>query len=363
VGLMETKNVGDSVPRRRVLVDMLKIPPVFLGVGTLTDLEAFLQKYGVSQPQGSSSVSKASENEVSLYRDALAVHWTMYYAGTLQDIPTLQHWSRRIELAASEHSVSQQSLECFICGYYQLLATVYGDKLRFLEAFQYLDDAQEIAASQDNKPLQATIFYRQAMARLNQRKFALAKAPAEMAESLVHYADKSLQGEIYQTAGLTYALMAQDEQDKTKALKLLDEAGKIASNEDNLGVDVHHVRFNPGRYALTRADTLISLGRPNAALKLLDEADEQLPFDQRKRRGYMQILQGEAYLKKKELDTAISYLQSAFDVSSVIHSDYNIGYIARLCKKLSESGYGNSPALGTLKRSLWEYQAKQVSSI
>src|SRR5436305_11041796 len=98
--------------------DALNIPPVFLGIGTLADLEAFLQACGTAQPQGKSPIH---ENEVSLYQDALELHWGMHYAGTLQDIPTIQRWSQRIELAASKYSVHQQSLEETVCEYYRLL--------------------------------------------------------------------------------------------------------------------------------------------------------------------------------------------------------------------------------------------------
>jgi tetratricopeptide (TPR) repeat protein len=355
VGLMETQNFAtDSISRRRALADTLKIPPIFLGIGTLADLEAFLRGDAATQLQ----TSTLHENEIHLYEEALAVHWNMFYAGTLQDLPTLQYWSQRLELAASEHSTFQRPLEGLICGYYQLLATIHADKRKFAEVWQYLDDALDIASAQGNKSLQAAIYYRYVKCRLEERRFPQAKAPADMALSLVQDVDKSLQQVIYQHAGLTYALTAQDKKDRAKATKLLDLAGSIAKDKNNMGQDTHVVRSGPGRYALGRADTLITLGELTEALTELDEADDLLPFDQRKRRGYMDILRGEAYIKKMELDTATSYLQSAFATSSTIHSEYNIGYIARLCKLLSESSYGSSPDVARLKRSLREYQSK-----
>ena len=356
IGLMETKNLTeDSISRRRALADALNIPPVLLGIGTLADLEAFLQACGTSQSHGNVSDRTINEHEMSLYKETLAIHWNMHYAGTLQDIQTLLYWSNRIELAASEHSASQQSLEELICGYDQLLARAYTDKRQYTDALKHLDSAHEIASVLRNKPLEAAVCYRYIYCRLDQRKFALAKAPADRALDLVRYADRSLQGQIYQGAGLTYALTALDEEDRKRAWKLLDLAGNIA-DEDDLGVDFHHARFNVGDYASGRADTLITLGQPTKALELLDEADERLPADQKIRRGYIQILQGEAYIKKKEFDTATTYLQDAFDASSVIRSDYNVGYIDRLCKQLGKSSYGTSPAVATLKRLVREYK-------
>ena len=65
-------------------------------------------------------------------------------------------------------------------------------------------------------------------------------------------------------------------------------------------------------------------------------------------------------MKKKAFDTATIYLQNAFDTSSVIHSDYNIGYIDRLCRQLSKSSYGTSPAVATLRRLVRQYQEGQA---
>src|SRR5579859_4560029 len=187
IGLMETKNLTeDSISRRRALAEALNIPPVFLGIGTLADLEAFLRTSNPSQFSRNSSDRTVNKHEMELYKEALAVHWNMHYAGTLQDIQTLLYWSNRIELAVREHSASQQSLEELICGYYQILAVALADKLTFSEAFPHLDDAYRIAYSQGNKSLEAAIFYRQTMVRLDQgvelpklqRNFILAKAPA-----------------------------------------------------------------------------------------------------------------------------------------------------------------------------------------
>src|SRR5579864_5623999 len=89
IGLMETKNLTeDSISRRRALAEALNIPPVFLGIGTLADLEAFLRVCGTSQSHVFLAVN---ENEASLFKDALEIHWGMHYAGTLQGIRTLQY--------------------------------------------------------------------------------------------------------------------------------------------------------------------------------------------------------------------------------------------------------------------------------
>src|SRR5579859_3330726 len=83
IGLMETKNVTeDSISRRRALAEALNIPPVFLGIGTLADLEAFLRVSSTSQPHGNVGDRTINEHEMSLFKEGLAVHWNMHYTGT-----------------------------------------------------------------------------------------------------------------------------------------------------------------------------------------------------------------------------------------------------------------------------------------
>jgi hypothetical protein len=204
-----------------------------------------------------------------------------------------------------------------------------------------LDVALELSSQQKNDALRAAILYRIGHIRLDQRQFTLARSALDGALDLKSSLTSSLKGAIFQTSGLAYALTANDQKDKMKALNLLDQSGEIT--KENLQDD-HFVRFNYGRYCLERADALIALKSPSAALRQLSEAEENLAPDQKRRMGYINILRAEAYmnLEKPKLDAATFSLWDAFNISTTIKSDYNIGYISRLHKSLAQSSFGNS---------------------
>jgi tetratricopeptide (TPR) repeat protein len=344
VALMETKNIGlDSISRRRAIAQLLKIPPVFLGLGSLSDLEFHLKSESFSQVKSGKNLPN-----IQLFKDALSVHWDMHYAG-VDTLEVVDEWLQKIK------ETENPSLSSILAGYYQLKANIHGDKLNYAAAFELLDSALEIASQSNDKTTQTSIMYRFTHIRMDQRKFTLAKDPADAALSLVRFAPPTLAGSIYQASGLVYALTAQDESDRKKALDLLDKAGELTTGLDET-TDEHYTRFNYGRYCLERADTLLTIKKPMTALTLLDDADEGIPTNQRRRKAYIKILRAEAYmkLKKPEWDNAAYQLQEALNDSVAIRSDYTLGCISRLLVPLSASSYGNSLEVARLRQSMKE---------
>ena len=82
---METKNTDlDSITRRRLLSDMLKIPPTLLSLGSLADLASFL----AGKEHTSSLLShttRVSTETLSLYRDASLIYGEQHLTSTAQD--------------------------------------------------------------------------------------------------------------------------------------------------------------------------------------------------------------------------------------------------------------------------------------
>jgi tetratricopeptide (TPR) repeat protein len=345
VRLMEKNNVGlDSVARRRLIADILKIPPVLLGFGSLEQLTAFLMHPQQATPL---SIAPIEKETIALYQDAANVYWDLYYLGTAQaSIGGLTRWISRLSADASRANEQQrQQLEEILCSYYQIAANVYGDQCHYAEAFQCLDTALELAAQLGNNELKAAILYRTGHIRLDQRQFMLAKMALDGALAVVNDAPPALQGAIFQTTGLAHALVAQSDIDRTKAQSLFDQAEKMVLHDQQSKDDKYFVKLNRGRYFLERADALLAMGRPVKALNLLDEADEGIAPNQSRRRAYITILRAEAYMGKKqpEFDTATDLLKDALHASYSIQSEYNIRYIRRLYTKIEKGSYGSAP--------------------
>lgn len=345
VRLMENNNVGlDSVTRRHLIADVLKIPPILLGFGSFEQLTAFLKYH---QQATALSIAPIEKETIALYWDAAKVYWDMYYLGTAQaSVIGLTRWMNRIEADASRANEQQrQQLGEILCSYYQIAANLHGDQCHYSEAFQCLDAALELAAQLGNNELKAAILYRTGHIRLDQRQFMLAKMALDGALALVNYAPQALQGAIFQTTGLAHALVAQSDVDRTKAESLLDQAEKIVLHDQQIKDDKYFVKLTQGRYFLERADALLAMGRPAKALTLLDEADEGIAPNQSRRRAYITILRAEAYMRKKqpEFDAATDLLIDAQHASHSIQSKYNMSYIRRLYIKIEKGPYGNAP--------------------
>jgi tetratricopeptide (TPR) repeat protein len=345
VRLMENNSVGlDSVLRRRLVGDVLKIPPILLGFGSFEQLITFLTSAQQSTTLASSPLEKET---ITLYQDAAKVSWELYYLGTAQaSIAGLTPWINRVTADLPKANEPQQhQLTEILCSYYQIVACLYGDRCQYDKAFECLDTALEVAIQLGKKDLQAAILYRTGHIRLDQRQFLLAKRALDGALALVKDASPALQGAIFQTTGLASALVAHSDTERTQALVLLDEAEKIVLHPQQIKEDPHFVKVNQGRYFLERADTLLAIGRPAKALSLLDEADEGIAHSQSRRRAYMTILRAEASMRKKrpEFDMATHLLLEALHTSRTIQSRYNMGYIRRLVTKIEKSPYGNAP--------------------
>jgi tetratricopeptide (TPR) repeat protein len=345
VRLMENKNVGlDSFTRRRLIADVLKIPPILLGFGSFEQLTAFLAH---SQQATALSIPPIEKETIALYQDAAKVFWDTYYLGTAQaSVVGLTRWMSRIEGDASRaNGQQQQQLGEILCSYYQIAANLYGDQCQYSKAFQCLDTALELAAQLGNNELKAAILYRTGHIRLDQRQFMLAKIALDGALALVNSAPAALQGAIFQTTGLAHALVAQSDGDRTKAQALLDQAEKIVLHDQQIKDDKYFVKLSRGRYFLERADALLAMGRPVKALDLLDEADDGIAPNQSRRRAYITILRAEASMRKKQpaFDTATDLLTDALHTSRSIQSEYNIRYIRRLYTQIEKGSYGNAP--------------------
>jgi transcriptional regulator with XRE-family HTH domain len=349
VRLMETKNKGlDSIERRRALAQILKIPPVLLGLSSLDDLTVFLQKQDCHSDRKVYEKKEGGidNHTMQLYRDAFTLYNDTHSVGTAQgSIDEIEQWVERIHealLSTLANMRQRTELQHLLWNFHALSAKIYGDDLFDWEhAFHHLNQSLTLAVEMNSSDLQAASLYRSAQIHFAQRNYSLAKS--DLDGSLVHArnASPSIKGASFASAGLAYAIVEKDQAGMTYAQKLLDEAEKYASTSDNSNI----ITFNTGKYLLDRADALMSLGRPSKALEVLDDAEELTNTNQRRRIAYLNILRAECYIRLKKPDYAMAamLLSEALTVSEAVHSSFNISHIKRLHKLIASSPYGNSP--------------------
>ncbi|MGH2507657.1 MAG: helix-turn-helix domain-containing protein [Ktedonobacteraceae bacterium] len=365
IRLMETQNKGlDSIGRRRVLADILKIPPVLLGLGSLADLMEFLNHHQIvgKTPISTSTAVKSGtvKNEtINLYQHAFLIYSEMHSTSTAQDaIFDIEQWIDRVKTDLAKAQTSQQPmLQRTLWNFHALSAKIYSDDLRqWGPSFDHLNAALELAQMLDSSDLKAASLYRSGQIRFAQRNFVLAKRDLDGAVIYAKDARPSMQGAVFAAAGLAHSLTASDTASIISAQRLLDQAEHYTESSDV--ADEYIIKFNTGKYLLEKADALITLGRPAKALGILDGVEDELDPTQKRRLAYLNILRAEAYMKLKrpELDTSLLLLSDAFDVSKTIKSEFNIGYIRRMYKILAASSYGTSPTVADLGMKLREWR-------
>lgn len=362
IRLMETQRKGlDSIERRRILADLLRIPPAFLGLTSLTNLAEVLRqtKDGtVNAPTHLKNVGIGKE-AFQLYQDAFHVYSEMYTTGMEPNTtPVLEDWITRMQGDTVYAQPTQKTTFLrTLWGFHVLIAKVYCDEMLWEPAFSHLDAALELATTLHNSDLQAISLYRSSAVHFVRRNYVLAKVNLDGA--LLHAKNTSphIRGTILVDAGLAYALANTDLAGATYTQRLLDEAEKYAGTWVDDGI----MSFGSGKYLLRRARALIALGRPGKALEFLDDAEDELEATQKLKLAFLNIARAECYmqLKHPDFEGALSLLTDAFDASKAINSEFNVGHIQRLYKSLSVSSYGSSPRVVDLGIALKEWQRKK----
>ncbi len=360
VRLMETQGKGlDSIDRRRAIAEILKIPPVLLGLASLEDLLALLEHNNTAKMAKASHVSMET---IKLYQDTLSIYSEKHNTFTAKDSSIdIEKWIGRIQHDLSTASQRQRAdMYRVLWGFHNLAAKVYDDMYDWVNALSHVNNAREIAMEMNSNDFLAASLYRSSQLHFSQKNPLLAKSDLTAA---LDYAKKStnlsLKGAVFSEAALSLALVDPDMAATTYAQRLLDEAEKYAGKHAE--GDEFSLRFTTGRYLFTRGSALLALKRPAVALEYLDDAEETLDLSQKRRLAYINILRAEAYmrLKRPEYDHAMALLLGALDVSKAIKSGFNIGRIRSLYKLLTMSSYGNSPQVADLGLQLRDWRAEK----
>ncbi len=361
VRLMETKNSALGFERRRALAEILKIPPILLGIGSLADLEAFLKQYQATPGMTVSAPATLKETHIAketmkLYQDAFSIYNEKHATSTAHNaLFEMEIWMERIANDMARANMQQQKdLQQVLWDFHILSAKVYADSLcDWDNTFVHINASIELANLLNSDDLHAVSLYRSSQIRFEQRNFQLAKVDLDAAMRYVKKGPPYLKRAIVASAGLAHALVDKDQASRIYAESLIEQAGNYFTGEEF--PDTYSIRFNKRKYLTTKADTLITLGRPGKALEVLDDAEDETNPLETRRLAYIDILRAEANIKLKrpQYDTATQLLISAFGSSRSIKSEYNIGYIHRLYTELAKSSYGNSMQmadLGTMLR-------------
>ncbi|HLZ55331.1 MAG TPA: hypothetical protein VKR06_00175 [Ktedonosporobacter sp.] len=363
---LENRDIGmDSYKRRRFLADLFNIPPILLGI---TSLEAVIkQQEGQPHPNASQAIPTSPLQKTSIdiieYHDALVAYWEANHTDTaeaaMQNI--LERMNHLSTALPSVRGWQEASLVALTCQYHQLAAVIVCDQAYFDSALDHLNKAVMLAKHLQDDELRSLALYRRAGVYfdrwelfLDHRDIVYALRDYSAAHSLEHAIPAQLKGAILLEFGNAQAKIAQSQEEKSQALRHIDEAGTIV-RQGQFDDDGHFLSLSEEWYHNDRGATLIALGRSGEALRELALVKRQAHPDFARRYAYNDLLEAQAYMGKGQFPLATTMAEASLIVMKEIHSRVNIARISRISTQLKESTYRNNPEVARLDFLLQAY--------
>src|SRR5260221_1624781 len=364
---MENENrVPTDITRRRLLADLLQIPPILFGLGSF-EQALFKPKAETSAlPMGPTILKQNLSPDLPRYEREIRAFWllneTSHAHGVLRDILAAIK-----ELEGLEEQTSgdlQRHVRELLYSHYRLASRITRDVLELPAAYTYANHAVRVTKSLGRKDVIVTALYARGFVRLtrgifgekaaigmiepNREKLTEALSDFEQALPL---ARPQLKGLLLLEVSSVQGLLRGSVTDITKALSTMELVGKLIGsekgNEDpytRILLDGVVKGLSEEEYLLGSAITFNAVGRPDKALEVFEDLEE---LDERKRRGkdhtrhhaWVEIVQAQAYLGTKQYNVATVNAARAFLVLRDIDSVGHIANIRAIYNDLLKSPY------------------------
>jgi tetratricopeptide (TPR) repeat protein len=333
--------------RRWLIATLLNIPPAYLGLKIGKSLFPPYDAIKLLIP------AEISPIDVDEYECFLRSIWAVPYQNTdavLMRIYQLQH--------ASLFSTSSQKgqIERLLCEYLIGGANMQRAQGFLNSAIRYLDDAIALSEEKTFFDLEAKAHYLRGYCyyeiygissnkQAYQHTMLQAIIDAQIAVDRLEEAKRkklcispSFAGAAYQQKGEVLTYNVQDEADRTKSLGIIDQGGRIITN--NTEKDPYFFSITPEWYHIGKAQAYIALGWSNSALNDL----RYLTGDPRQMRRFLtaNIAEAQAYAVSGKIETAVAYAEVALEVASEVHAELHLAHIASLYQTLRQDKKGIS---------------------
>ncbi|MBV9019435.1 MAG: hypothetical protein JOZ71_01840 [Ktedonobacteraceae bacterium] len=359
---MEAENdVPTDIERRRVLASLLDIPPFLFGLATLEDV--------VKQPAGTEqtppekrlapSAKKSIVVDIEEYSTFLTFGWAQFYNNTAHTLVSGIHKRiRTLETVAREvGGIQAEQAKNLLCPYHFLLIDIARDQCHYATAFNHVNSLLELAQDMDREDVLATALLRGGLTNCGKGHYAAAAFNLRQVLPLAEEARPQLQGYILQAAGLALSYTAITEQEKTFALKQLDEAYNII-RAGPIEEDGSFVKLAEGWHYRSRSEALLAQHRPKDAQQVLKEAERSIGPDQPRRYIYVEIWQVYIYLALGYLPIATTTALHILEIAEVITSKHAVLRVADIYKRLRTSEYRNHVDVAELGLKLGQVKAR-----
>lgn len=315
-------NMPELISRRQTIAQLLKIPPVLLG------LSIVLHESGLDTEKAG-TVLTINPQTMSMYESMLVLSWELYYTSSAQRAGNnINYWLQTLTNAAKEaQGLQRHQLLAMLCRFYQLSGVAARDRMDLPRALRDGKKAVDLAFQLENPELISASLFRRARTYLKQEKY---NAAVQDLEAALPYADRSrdpLKGYVYQATAETYSIVAgKDTQVQRKSLTMFDQVGRIVRKGD-LEDDGSFVKLNIAGLYMDRANALTLYRKPNEAHDALDIVRKNLGPELTRWQARLLIADAQAYLAE---DDPESCCEMAFEALKVVRATQSLSNEARV---------------------------------
>src|SRR5258707_147316 len=386
---MEAENqIPMDFTRRRILINILGIPPALLGLTSLEEilprsLAEILSGEAATPHSAPSALKDHSPINLDTYKTQIRIFWMLNetrQAYNFLDLvrATIEHLETLEKQSAGN---LQRNVRELLYSYYRLVCRVYRDRMEFPSAYHYANLAVRVTKYLERNDLIATALYARGVVRLawgehgnkvvsngmselNHEKLKEALGDFDRAFPL---AGPQLQGLILLSKSNVQGFLRASATDITIAARTMDRAGKFVWTEEK-SPDFYSNILQHGaahglseeQYLVESAMTLNAIGRSDLAIETFETLER---LDAKKRRGKdqtrhyarIEVVEARAYLQTKEYALATYKATSAFLVLRDIYSLENIAPLQTITNSLLESPYRNQKEVKKLAQMLTSF--------
>lgn len=334
------QKMPELLPRRVLLAKALKIPPILLGLSSITLIDDTTIHGINAQTQVDEIVDTRA---MAFYEGMLALSWDFYYTSSVQrSAKQLEACFELLNHDAQSATTDTQKdqYDSMRCRFYQLFSLVARDQTEIDQALQHASDAVTLALRLENVELIASAYLRRARVYMRRQEYLLAYQDAQNA---LPYADLSrdpLKGKVYQMAGESQAFVANGTPElQEKSLGYFNVAGKIARKGD-LQPDGSFVKVDLTSVYIERAEALTLFGRYEDAHNALAIARKNLSPELTRWEINLLLEEAKTYFAEGDFDTCCIMLLDALKVVRAVNlqaKEARIVGMYGLCKENAPS--------------------------
>lgn len=338
-------NMPELISRRQTIAQLLKIPPVLLGLSIIlpgSDLEQI-------STENAGTMRPLDPQIMNIYEGILVLSWELYYTSSAQRAANnINHWLQILTSAAKEaRGVQRHQFIALLCRFYQLSGVAARDRMDLPRALRDGTKAVDLAFQLENPELIAASLFRRAKTYLKQEKH---NAAIQDLEAALPYADRArdpLKGYVYQATAEAYSIVAEkDMQRQKKSLQLLDQVGRIIRKGD-LEDDGSFVKLNIAGLYMDRASALTIYHKPDEAHDALDIVRANLGPELTRWQARLLIADAQTYLAEDDPESCCEMAFEALKVVRATQSLSNENRIQNLHQQLQRS-YPRHPLVNRL---------------